>query len=138
MKGTTVPVICAMVVMLFLFSSWGEAFSPTQLAQLQLTNVCPGCDLSNANLAGSNLTDAKLSGANLNNADLSGANLTRADLTNANLTNADLSGATWTNGLLVCANGSVGQCKPPTVPYGSGFYDFNSTGGGGHINSTVW
>ena len=41
-------------------------------AKLKQTNQCPGCDLSNANLAELDLENANLAGANL-----AGANLTK-------------------------------------------------------------
>lgn len=58
--------------------------TPAERFLAGLSNDCPGCDLSGADLRRRNLTDA----------DLSGANLTRAVFHRANLRNADFSGAT--------------------------------------------
>ncbi len=59
---------------------------------LLLTNGCPGCDLTGANLSGADLNDANLSGADLNGVDLSGADLSAADLSGADLSFANLRG----------------------------------------------
>ena len=64
------------------------AYSETDLATLEETGSCSGCDL-----AGADLYEADLFQADLSLSDLSGADLTGADLTLANLTEADLRGA---------------------------------------------
>ena len=109
------------------------------LAQLQETGECPGCNLSAEELGGMNLEDADLAGAsllatslyktNLQMADLSGADLTGADFTeanlgaanlgnaflyavdlsSANLEHANLAGAS-TDDTTICPDGQVGPC----------------------------
>ncbi|HIE76940.1 MAG TPA: pentapeptide repeat-containing protein, partial [Gammaproteobacteria bacterium] len=64
------------------------AFSETDLATLEETGSCSGCDL-----AGADLYEADLFQADLSLSDLSGADLTAADLTLANLRSVDLRGA---------------------------------------------
>lgn len=86
----------ALVIMLV--ASTTEAANPKHIRQLQQTNSCVGCDLSNAdlrqfNLSGANLSNANLSGANLSKTNLSGANLSAANFARANLTGANLSRA---------------------------------------------
>jgi len=51
------------------------AFDPEHLEQLEETNKCPKCDLSNANLEGASLWRANLKEANLAYASLQRANL---------------------------------------------------------------
>lgn len=98
--------------------------------------VCPGADLSGADLSGLDLSYAELSGANFVATDLSGANLTEADLKNATLgqdvgltilTNANLTGADFTGTQLSPGN-QTAQAGPggtatvswvdPTTVYG--------------------
>ena len=64
------------------------AYSETDLATLEETGSCSGCDL-----AGADLYEADLFQADLSLSDLSGADLTAADLTLANLRGVDLRGA---------------------------------------------
>jgi len=67
------------------------AFSQAQLNQLELTNSCPGCDLSGVNLG-------------------FGVHLTATNLQGANLTGAILGGVLWTDGR-TCQSSSIGVCK---------------------------
>jgi len=104
----------------FFFTGAVFAFNPNHMKQLDKTNNCPGCDLSNANLAnldmyGANLTGANLSGANLTDASFNDANLTDANLKGANLKGTNFAGAKlsntiWTDGRK-CKEGSIGKCK---------------------------
>lgn len=73
---------------LLLAPSWALAFNPDDLAKLEATGSCEGCDLS-----GAKLRVGRLAGANLRGADLSGADLISADLGDADLSQARLSGA---------------------------------------------
>jgi hypothetical protein len=100
-----------------------------------------GRDMRGANLRRANLKGAKLRGANLAGADLGGADLTEADmrfvnmggvalfgtkLSGANLKDAglryqdlksdtEISRAIMPDGKM-CAEGSIGDCRNPTVP----------------------
>ena len=64
------------------------AFDPEHLEQLEETNKCPKCDLSNANLEGASLWRANLERANLKEANLKEANLAYVSLQRANLQGA--------------------------------------------------
>jgi hypothetical protein len=77
---------------------------PLDVQRLLTTNLCPGCDLANADLRGAHLIGADLRAANLTGADLSWVNLEGADLTGADLTGADLTGAFLTNATLMNAD----------------------------------
>lgn len=70
--------------------------SPVQRFLAGLSNDCPGCDLSGADLRRRDLTDAKLRGANLTRAVLHRANLRNADLSGATLAEANLNAADLT------------------------------------------
>jgi len=59
------------------------AFDPEHLEQLEETNKCPKCDLSNANLEGASLWRANLERANLKEANLAYVSLQRANLQGA-------------------------------------------------------
>ena len=61
-------------------------YNPEHLKRLKETNLCPKCDLWDADLG----MYANLYGANLEGANLYGADLIRADLGNANLQGAKL------------------------------------------------
>ena len=63
------------------------------LAKLEQTNKCQGCNLENADLAGKNLEGVDLAGTNLAGANLAGAKLKDAYLVGANLDGANLNGA---------------------------------------------
>lgn len=58
MKLMTVPIFCVLIALLCLSPATTEAFNQLKLIQLQTSNACPGCDLSNAVLAGRNLSGA--------------------------------------------------------------------------------
>ncbi len=84
------------------------AFDQGDLDELNLTNQCRECNLSDADLSGwalskADLSDAQLSGANLAHTDLSGANLSRADLSYAYPSAADLSNANLSDANLIGA-----------------------------------
>jgi len=81
------------------------AYSETDLATLNKTGSCAGCDLSGADLYEADLFRANLLNADLREADLTAADLTLADLRSADLRGAileeaNLSGANLTNALL--------------------------------------
>ena len=76
------------------------AFSETDLATLEETGSCSGCDL-----AGADLYEADLFQANLLGADLREADLTAADLTLADLRGADLRGTILEETNLRCQSG---------------------------------
>ena len=81
-----------------------EDHYPFDVQQLLTTNLCPGCDLADADLRGAHLIGADLRNADLTGADLSWVNLEGADLTGADLTGADLTGAFLTNATLMNAD----------------------------------
>jgi len=81
-----------------------RAGNPHHVVQLLTTNLCAGCDLSEADLSGEHLIGADLRGANLAGANLTDANLEGAELTGANLAGAQLDGAFLTNAVLREAN----------------------------------
>lgn len=104
-----------------LFTGQALAFNAEHVKQLNDTNKCQGCDLSQANLAGIDLYGANLQGANLSGANLTGtvfadANLIEANLTgattnkNTSFSGAKLSNATWMDGKK-CGKNSIGKCK---------------------------
>lgn len=80
----------------------------------EMSKNCPGCNLTNidlagasllgANLAGADLTGSNLSKVNLKRANLKGATLVRTNLSGANLAGADLAGADLTGADLTGAN----------------------------------
>jgi len=81
------------------------AYSETDLATLNKTGSCAGCDLTGADLYEADLFRANLLNADLREADLTAADLTLADLRSADLRGAileeaNLSGANLTNALL--------------------------------------
>ena len=85
-------------------------------ARLAAATADKPADFTNASLNGLDLSALDLSGAvfraaRLNKANLKGANLTGASIRGTDLFGADLSGATWIDGALVCAEGSIGQCR---------------------------
>ena len=116
-----VVVVCATIVV----GALGTAIAsdPEHVKRLRETRACPGCDLSNAELAGAHLEnadvhDANLSGAMLYRANLKGANLSGARLAGADLKGANLSGArgaglagATTDELTVCPDGQNGPCR---------------------------
>ncbi len=87
------------------------AFNPEDLATLEATGSCEGCDLSDAglrvgqlggaNLRGADLSGADLISANLGDADLSGANLRGANLIRASIQRARLDGADLSDAVLI-------------------------------------
>jgi uncharacterized protein YjbI with pentapeptide repeats len=95
-------------------------FDNTHLQQLNDTNKCRKCDLSNANLSnldmyGADLVGANLTGANLSESSFNDANLTDANLEGANIKDTNFAGAklyntTWVDGKK-CKPNSIGQCK---------------------------
>ncbi len=90
--------VAALAASFLLAPSSGFAFNPEDLAKLEATGACEGCDLSDAmlrvgKLAGANLRGADLSGADLISANLGGADLSEAQLSGANLIRASLQGA---------------------------------------------
>ncbi len=102
-KFFTIAAIAALVCLLGMARA--GAYDRADMDKLRQTNVCPGCNLSRANLH-----KAELAKANLHGADLVEANLSEAKLDGTNLAQADLSGATWTDGR-TCAQGSIGECR---------------------------
>lgn len=85
------------------------AENPAHVQQLLETGMCPGCDLSGADLStehliGADLREANLAGANLQNANLEGADLTGANLEGANLIGAFLNSAELNDANLTLAN----------------------------------
>ena len=81
------------------------AYSETDLATLEETGSCSGCDLAGADLYEADLFQANLLGADLREADLTAADLTLADLRGVDLRGAileetNLSGANLTAALL--------------------------------------
>jgi uncharacterized protein YjbI with pentapeptide repeats len=82
-----------------------------QGARLDRANLVRA-DLTNANLTGASLVGVDLTQARMYSADLSRANLTGARLASTDLLKAILAGATWIDGKTVCAEDSVGQCRP--------------------------
>ncbi len=100
MKKSFVAILGIAALGVLLMGSAGYAFDPNDLYTLQTTNMCPRCDLSDADLTGlagqvtdlqmSNLSGANLNGVNLSNTDVDGANLSGANLSYANLTQTDL------------------------------------------------
>lgn len=76
-----------------------------------------GADLGGANLSRANLRGADLRGANLVGAYVEGASFAEANLTGAVATavkwsGVDLAGARWNAGDGICAEGSIGACRP--------------------------
>jgi hypothetical protein len=88
----------------FWLAASASAQNPDHIKQLQLTNKCPYCDLSNANLKEFKLTNADLKGANLFGANLSNANLEGAILISSNLAGVNLSGANLSRAKIRGAN----------------------------------
>ena len=92
-----------LIAVFLVLASGASAFDAADLARLQATGACRGCDLRGADLHGLKLAQADLRGADLSEAkldtaDLGGASLRGADLSRATgaflrLTGADLSGA---------------------------------------------
>ena len=72
-----------------IWASPAKAFDPADLAQLQATNSCPGCDLSGANLAGANLAGANLTGADLILPVLTAAVFCNTTMPDSTINNAD-------------------------------------------------
>ena len=66
--------VCALAVLAG-FSSGALAYSDQDLAKLLQSNICTGCDLSEADLGGADLGGADLTEANLHGATLIVANL---------------------------------------------------------------
>ena len=85
------------------FSHWTLAYEERDLQQLLEKNVCPGCDLTGADLSrralqyadlrAANLTGARLVQANLHQANLAGARLVAAQLIGVDFTFSNLRGA---------------------------------------------
>ena len=69
------------------------AYDTGDLAQLQASGGCNGCDLTAADLRRKKLVNASLRWSDLRGADLRGSELERADLSGARLENARLEGA---------------------------------------------
>ena len=88
MSERTTLIRLAALCLMFVPMPVAFAFSETDLATLEETGSCSGCDLS-----GADLYEADLFQADLSLSDLSGADLTAADLTLANLRSVDLRGA---------------------------------------------
>ena len=103
-------ILAAFAASFLLAPSVGFAFNPEDLAKLEATGACEGCDLSDAmlrvgklagaNLRGANLAGADLISANLGGADLSGARLTGANMIRASLQRARLDGSDLTDTVL--------------------------------------
>jgi uncharacterized protein YjbI with pentapeptide repeats len=94
MKWILLPLSIALA-----FTSFGgsaQALKREHLWQLDRTNICRSCDLTDAPLRGGNLRGADLTGSNLTRADLRDANLVRTTLTGATLAGTDLRGADLT------------------------------------------
>jgi uncharacterized protein YjbI with pentapeptide repeats len=104
MRNKSVAAAGMILVCFLLVGATAFGFNKDHLKQLQDTNKCQGCDLSNANLSGASLRGAWLGMANLRGTDLSGADLRRlqarsvkldgAKLNNADFRDADLYFAT--------------------------------------------
>ena len=86
-------------------------YNPEHLKRLKETNLCPKCDLWDADLG----MYANLYGANLEGANLYGADLIRADLGNANLKGADLQGANLRYAYLYGANLQEAKLDPEGI-----------------------
>ena len=110
-----------MPILLFAFSIQVSAFDEAHVKRLKVTNECPGCDLSGADLSAEAMMTsmqleyhANLKGANLSDADLSKTPMNYCNFEGANLSGADLS---WT-GLSYCnfkgANLRGADLKPAT------------------------
>ncbi len=89
-------------------ATYALGYSQIDLDKFSNTNLCSGCDLSNAQLAG-NHSHAVLAKANLSNSSGYYINLSEADLSNANMTqssfvNANFSGANFVGAVLFKAN----------------------------------
>ena len=98
MKGLAFTAIVA------LLATPAFGFSEADIATLNATGSCPGCDLSGAVLSHADLRDAELSGADLTHADLTSVDLRRANLPYANLFRADLRGANLSDANLYSAD----------------------------------
>ena len=88
-------------------------FTSASLVGADLT----GADLTLVEFTNADLTEASLAGATLRrtsfvNATLRGADFTGAEPLEADFARADFSGATWIDGTTVCAEGSIGICRP--------------------------
>jgi len=81
----TVALTSAILSVPLFFGMPAQAENPAHVQQLIETNICPGCDLS-----GADLSQAHIIGADLREANLQGANLIEANLEGADLTGADL------------------------------------------------
>lgn len=100
-----------------------SADNPEHVAQFRQTRQCPGCDLSNAQLAGMQAQGANLTNANLRDATFYGGDLREADLTGAILDGANLEmvnlagaigavlGEAKTDQRTTCPNGQPGPCN---------------------------
>jgi len=96
----------SLVTMIFIFSSSiinAEMTAiPSHLAQFEKTNICIGCDLSEANLIythhdNANLSQALLTKANLGSADFHSSNFSNAQIMYANLGWLHASGSNFTS-----------------------------------------
>jgi uncharacterized protein YjbI with pentapeptide repeats len=88
-------------------------FTSASMVRVDLT----GADLTLAEFTSADLTEASFVGATLRrtrfvNATLRGADFTDAETLEADFARADLSGAIWTDGRTLCAEGSIGSCRP--------------------------
>ncbi len=105
-------------------------FTEADLSEISLK----GGKLKGANLSGTNLSSTDLSGADLRDANLSGADLSGADLRDANLSGANFSGAKVKNALFRNNQGVSEAMKFNLIRRGAEFGDSQSEVEDSNIN----
>lgn len=89
----------------------GKNLSGLQLVGINLSKCSlKGIDLNHANLERADLGESDLERADLTGANLKMSNLRLSGMTGAVVERAILDGAIWKDGM-VCATGSIGQCR---------------------------